>query len=99
MDKLKILIFNWRCWQNPGVGGAEIFTYEVARRWVEGGNEITLFTSKFLDCKKEEILDGIRIVRSGGKYSVYRKAREYYKKQFLRENYDVVIDEINTRPF
>ena len=39
------------------------------------------------------------VLGGGGKYSVYWKAKEYYKKYFSRENYDVVIDEINTRPF
>ena len=54
---------------------------------------------KFPGCRSEEFLDDVRIVRAGGRYSVYWKAKEYYKKRFSREGYDVVIDEINTRPF
>jgi glycosyltransferase involved in cell wall biosynthesis len=95
----KILIFNWRCWLNPEMGGAEIFTHEVAKRWVEDGVKVTLFTSEFPHCSLDEEVDGVRIVRSGGKFSVYRKAKEYYKKYFSKENYDVIIDEVNTRPF
>jgi hypothetical protein len=41
-----ILIFNWRCWLNPAMGGAEVFTYENAKRWVKAGHEVNLFTSK-----------------------------------------------------
>jgi glycosyltransferase involved in cell wall biosynthesis len=96
---MKILIFNWRDIKNPEGGGAEVFTHENAKRWVKKGNEVTLFASEFKNCKKEEFVDGIRIVRAGGKYSVYQKAKEYYKKYFSKENFDVVIDEINTRPF
>lgn len=81
------------------MGGAEVFTHEVAKRWVESGHEITLFTSEFPDCEKEEMADGVRIVRSGGKYSVYGNAKKYYRKSFSKEHYDLVIDEINTRPF
>jgi glycosyltransferase involved in cell wall biosynthesis len=99
MKKLNILIFNWRCWLNPDSGGAEVFTYQNAVRWVKAGHEVTLFTSEFKGCKKDDIVDGVRIVRDGGKYSVYWKAKEYYAKRFLKENYDVVMDEINTRPF
>lgn len=99
VEKLKILVFNWRCWLNPEMGGAEVFTREVARRWVERGHEVTLFTSEFPNCKGEEVLDGVRVVRAGGKYSVYWKAKTYYRKRFSKEGYDVVIDEINTRPF
>jgi glycosyltransferase involved in cell wall biosynthesis len=99
MKKPSILIFNWRCWQNPESGGAEVFMYENAVRWVKAGCKVTLFTSEFTGCKKEEIVDEVKIVRSGGRYSVYWKAKEYYRRQFLKENYDVVIDVINTRPF
>lgn len=95
---MKILIFNWRDIKNPEAGGAEVFTHEIAKRLVKKGNEVILFASAFSGCKKEEILDGVNINRGGGKYSVYREAKEYYKKHF-KENFDIVIDEINTRPF
>jgi len=81
------------------MGGAEVFTREVARRWVEQGHEVTLFTSRFPGCRSEKLLDGVRVVRAGGRYSVYWRAKEYYRRRFSREGYDVVIDEINTRPF
>jgi glycosyltransferase involved in cell wall biosynthesis len=99
MEKLKILWFNWRCWLNPEMGGAEVFTHENAKRWVRAGHEVTLFTSEFPNCKREEVLDGVRVVRHGGKYSVYWRARKYYRKHFSKEGYDFVVDEINTRPF
>lgn len=81
------------------MGGAEVFTREIAKRWVKWGHNVTLFTSGFNGCRQEEVLDGVRIIRSGGRFSVYLKAKKYYKKFFSREGYDVVIDEINTRPF
>ncbi len=72
---------------------------EVAKRWVEAGNEVTLFASEFDKCKHEEILDGVRVVRRGGRFGVYRWAKKSYKERFLNEGFDVVVDEINTRPF
>jgi glycosyltransferase involved in cell wall biosynthesis len=81
------------------MGGAEVFTREVAKRWVKGGHEVTLFCSEFPNCKREEVVDGVRVVRAGGKYSVYWKAKKYYGKRFSRESFDVVVDEVNTRPF
>jgi glycosyltransferase involved in cell wall biosynthesis len=99
VTELKILVFNWRCWLNPTMGGAEVFTREIAKRWVEAGHEVTLFTSEFPDCKREEIADGVRIIRNGGKYSVYARAKEHYRNHFSKEGYEVIIDEVNTRPF
>jgi glycosyltransferase involved in cell wall biosynthesis len=96
---MKILWLNWRCWLNPFMGGAEVFTYEVAKRWAASGHEITLFTSKFPGCSKEEIIDGIKIVRAGGRFTVYGQAKKFYSKRFRHEGFDIIIDEINTRPF
>lgn len=81
------------------MGGAEVFTREVCIRLVNNGHKVTLFTSKFPLAKDEEIVDGIKIIRAGGKYSVYQQAKKYYKKRFSKEKFDVIIDEINTRPF
>jgi glycosyltransferase involved in cell wall biosynthesis len=99
MKSPKILWFNWRCWLNPEMGGAEVFTREIAKRWVESGHEVTLFTSEFLGCKKEEFSCGIKIIRAGGRFSVYRQAKKFYAKRFKDEGFDLVIDEINTVPF
>jgi len=96
---MKILWYNWRDIKNPEAGGAEVFTHEVAKRLVESGHEVTLFTATFPGCAKEEVVDGVRIIRAGGRFTVYWKARSYYKKFFANERYDVVIDEINTMPF
>lgn len=96
---MKILWLNWRCWLNPAMGGAEVFTYEVAKRWAASGHDVTLFTSKFPGCKTEETVDGVKIVRSGGRFTVYRQAKRFYSKRFRNEGFDVIIDEINTEPF
>jgi len=99
VERLKVLVFNWRCWLNPKMGGAEVFTREVLKRWAEVGHDVTLFASKFEGGDDEEIVEGVRIVRQGGKFSVYWKARNFYAEHFSKERYDVVVDEINTRPF
>ncbi|AIY89548.1 glycosyltransferase family 4 protein [Geoglobus acetivorans] len=94
---MDMLWFNWRDIGNPEAGGAEVYTHEIAKRLVGKGYSVTLFTSKFEGCRKEEVIDGVRVVRGGGKYAVYRKAKEFYKKNGSK--FDVIIDEINTRPF
>lgn len=94
---MNILIYNWRDIKNPAAGGAEVFTHEIAKRLVSQGHEISLFTSAFDGCKRTETVDGVQIIRSGNRYTVYFKAEQYYKKH--AGEFDVVIDEINTRPF
>jgi glycosyltransferase involved in cell wall biosynthesis len=96
---MKILIFNWRDIYNPHGGGAEVFTQEITKRWIKQRHQVTMFTSSFPGCKREEIIDGVRIIRDGGKISVYSKAKQYYQNFFSQDDYDIIIDEINTRPF
>jgi glycosyltransferase involved in cell wall biosynthesis len=81
------------------MGGAEVFTREVLTRWAGAGHEVTLFTSEFPGCRREEVLDGVRVVRSGGRFGVYGAAKRFYAKRFRAEGFDVVVDEVNTRPF
>jgi glycosyltransferase involved in cell wall biosynthesis len=96
-NPVRVLWLNWRDINNPEAGGAEVFTHEVMRRLVKKGYEMTLFTSHFLNALRTERIDGINIIRDGGKYTVYSKARNYCKKYI--KSYDLVIDEINVRPF
>jgi glycosyltransferase involved in cell wall biosynthesis len=82
---------------NPDAGGAEVFTHEVAKRLVARGWSVTLFTSMFQGAEKEQDLDGVEIVRRGGRFGVYSKAKDYCRK--FSSDSDVIVDEINTRPF
>lgn len=91
-------MFNWRDIRHPEHGGAEVLTHEIARRLVAEGHEFTLFASAFPNCKKREVVDGVQIIRDGGRYSVYWRAFLYYQKEFCGK-FDVVIDQINTVPF
>jgi len=95
---MKILILSWRDIKSPFSGGAEIFTYENAKRWVKSGHEVTWFTSDFGDCDKEEVIDGIKIIRRGTEKTVHYQAFRHYNK-FFRGKFDLFIDQINTIPF
>jgi glycosyltransferase involved in cell wall biosynthesis len=98
MDSLKILIFNWRCLKHPQAGGAERATYEIARRWVKQGHSVQWVCGNFPGGDRTDEIDGINILRLGGKYSVYPKSLwTYYNR--LRSKSDVVVDEINNIPF
>jgi glycosyltransferase involved in cell wall biosynthesis len=95
---MRLLWFNWRDLKNPEAGGAEVLTHEIASRLIQKRtHQITLFTSHFQGALSHENIDGLDVIREGGKYSVYSKAKRYYKK--YKQNYDIVIDEINVKPF
>lgn len=93
---MKILILNWRCIKNPDMGGSEIYFYELAKRWAKLGNKITWFSPMFKNAEKEEEIEGIKFIRSGGKYSIYFKSALNYMKI---NDFDVIIDVENGIPF
>lgn len=95
---MRILIFNWKDLAHPAGGGAEVFTEEVARALVARGHHVTLFAAAVDGRPALEVVGGVHIVRRGGRAGVYRAARRFWSKQ-APNSYDVVIDEINTRPF
>jgi glycosyltransferase involved in cell wall biosynthesis len=96
---MNILVLNWQDIRNPMGGGAEVHLHEIFKRVATRGHNVTLFCSLFPGAPAEEIVDGIRIIRQGGRdlfnYLVYRK----YRRRFRHESYDVIVDDVNKIPF
>ena len=75
-----------------------MYAHEICREWVAAGHEVTFFTSQHEGTLRSEFVDGIHVIRHGGRYTVYRRARQYYRNEG-QGRFDLVIDAINTRPF
>ncbi|MFZ0926564.1 MAG: glycosyltransferase family 4 protein [Halobacteriota archaeon] len=95
---MRILILNLRDHAHPRAGGAEVFTHEVAKRWVAHGHSVTLIASNFAGGAPEEVIDGIKVIRLGNYLTVRSQARTYYRNH-VRGNCDVVVDEYTNIPF
>ncbi len=91
---MTILIYNWKDIKNPYVGGAEIITFEYARRLVADGHTVTWFCRMVTGLPIEETIDGIRVVRRGSTLLTYWYGYRYYK--MLTKKPDLVIDMLNT---
>lgn len=94
---MRVLWFSWRDIKHPEAGGAEVFTYEVMQRLIKQGYSFTLFTSGYRDAPSDDNINGINVIRGGGKYTVYSKAKRYYADN--KSDFDLVVDEINVKPF
>jgi glycosyltransferase involved in cell wall biosynthesis/O-antigen/teichoic acid export membrane protein len=94
----RMLFVNWRDVQHPDAGGAETFTHEVARRWVEQGHDVTLLSSGFPGGPTSTDIDGVRVRRVG------RLRNGSFHALVQREltrvgGFDAVVESINTIPF
>lgn len=94
----RILIFNWRDNTHKWAGGAETYIQEIAAILVEAGNTVTIFCGNDGTQKRHATVNGVRIIRRGGFYTVYAWALLYYLLR-LRGSFDVVIDSENGIPF
>lgn len=95
---LRILILNWRDTKHAWAGGAEAYLHELSKVWVSQGINVTVFCGNDGSHERNEVVDGVQVVRRGGLYTVYIWALLYYVLRF-RGKFDVVIDSANGIPF
>lgn len=94
----RIAFLSWRDTGNPEGGGAERYLEKVAAGLVERGAEVTIFSAAYPGAAPDEIADGIRYVRRGGKLSVYAQGMRALRRGDLGE-VDLVVDVQNGLPF
>jgi len=94
----RVLILNWRCPKNPLSGGAEKVTLEHAKAWAKKGMDVTWLAGNYPVGIKEELIDGVKVVRYGSPISIYFMAPFLYWFKWSG-NFDLVIDEIHGVPF
>ncbi len=95
---MKILIFSWKDLRHPWAGGSEVNMHEQARRWVERGHEVTIYTSRPKGTPRRDNIDGVEILRAGSHVTSFLLAPIYYLGG-LRHRADVILDIINGIPF
>ncbi len=96
---MKILVFNWQDITNPLAGGAEVHLHEVFSRIAQRGHSVTLYCSMYPGAKRAEVMNGITIIREGGRYLFNYRVAYAYATKFRHEEFDVVIDDMNKIPF
>lgn len=95
---MNIVWFSWKDINHPLAGGAETVSEELRRGLIKDGHKVIFVTALYNGASEHETIEGLEIIRVGGRYSVYPKARTYFK-QHLNTWADIVIDEMNTIPF
>lgn len=94
----KILLLNWRDIHNPEAGGAEVYYHEIFKRIVgQGKYSVTVLSHAFDKGLSDETIDGIRVLRQGGKFLFNFHAMRYVRKQ--AGAYDLIIEDLNKVPF
>lgn len=100
-----VLLLCWRDTGHPQGGGSETYLQRIGAELAAAGVAVTLRTARYPGAAKHEVIDGVRISRRGGPYTVYLWALAVMAAARLgvgplrRVRPDTVIDTQNGLPF
>ena len=70
-DLRSVLLLCWRDTGHPQGGGSETYLQRIGAQLAAAGIAVTLRTARYPGAPRREVVDGVRISRAGGHYSVY----------------------------
>ena len=100
-----VLLLCWRDTGHPQGGGSETYLQRIGAQLAASGVVVTLRTARYPGAPRREVIDGVRINRVGGRYSVYvwallaMAAARIGLGPLRRVRPDVVVDTQNGLPF
>ncbi|BBX75347.1 glycosyltransferase family 4 protein [Mycobacterium shinjukuense] len=100
-----VLLLCWRDTGHPQGGGSEAYLQRIGAQLAASGIAVTLRTARYPGSRRQEVVDGVRISRAGGRYSVYlwalvaMAAARIGLGPLSRVRPDVVVDTQNGWPF
>jgi glycosyltransferase involved in cell wall biosynthesis len=93
----RIAVLNWRDREHPEAGGAEEYAWRIATHLHKAGARIAFVTARAAGQQRREVVDGIRVVRGGGRWTVYPQVLRWLAAH--RRRLDLVLDCQNGIPF
>ncbi len=93
---MRVAFLTWRDSTHPDGGGSEVFVEQVARGLVQRGHEVTIVCARHEGAPAESNLDGVRVIRTGGRLTVYPRGLLWLARH---RRTDAVVDVINGLPF
>ena len=99
------MLLCWRDTGHPQGGGSETYLQRIGAQLAASGVAVTLRTARYPGAPRREVIDGVRINRVGGRYSVYvwallaMAAARLGMGPLRRVRPDVVVDTQNGLPF
>jgi glycosyltransferase involved in cell wall biosynthesis len=100
-----VLLLCWRDTGHPQGGGSETYLQRIGAELAAAGVAVTLRTAHYPGAPRRELVDGVRISRAGGHYTVFLRALAAMAAARVglgplrRVRPDVVIDTQNGLPF
>jgi glycosyltransferase involved in cell wall biosynthesis len=100
-----VLLLCWRDTGHPHGGGSETYLQRIGSLLADAGVDVTLRTARYEGAARVDVVDGVRISRAGGPYTVYIRAglamvaSRVGLGPLRHTRPDVVVDSQNGLPF
>jgi glycosyltransferase involved in cell wall biosynthesis len=100
-----VLLLCWRDTGHPQGGGSETYLQRIGSLLADAGVDVTLRTARYEGAARVDVVDGVRISRAGGPYTVYIRAglamvaSRVGLGPLRHTRPDVVVDSQNGLPF
>ncbi len=94
----RIVFLVWRDTDHPDGGGSEVYVEHMARWLVERGHDVTIQCAAHPNAPADEVREGIRFRRRGGRLTVYPRGLAYLLGRAGRRA-ELVVDVHNGIPF
>ena len=65
------LLLCWRDTGHPQGGGSEAYLQRIGAQLAASGVDVTLRTARYAGAARNDVVDGVRVNRAGGSYSIY----------------------------
>ncbi|WP_199580380.1 glycosyltransferase family 4 protein [Blastococcus sp. TBT05-19] len=92
---IDVLFVNWRDASHPEGGGSERYVHHMAEGLAAAGLRVTLLCAAHDRAPADEVVNGVSVVRRGGRLSVYPRALAFVREHRPR----LVVDVQNGLPF
>lgn len=89
---------NWQDRENPRAGGAEIQLHETFGRLAARGHDVTLLVSGWEGAPARTELDGMRVLRTGRRYTFPPHAWRAWARELRHEPFDLIVEDVNKLP-
>ncbi len=100
-----VLLLCWRDTGHPQGGGSERYLERVGAHLAGRGSRVTLITARYPGAARKQMVDGMRVLRAGGRLTVYLRtaatlaAARIGRGRLAGYRPDVVVDTQNGVPF
>jgi glycosyltransferase involved in cell wall biosynthesis len=88
---VRILFLASRDWMDPKACGGDLCTTDYARYLAAQGHEVTLLAARYRGSAREEVVQGVRLVRPGRMFFLALHALLFYLRH--RKDFDAVYEE------